>query len=78
MHADCGPLVLYLNTERQREMGLEGGIERGRDGETAVEWERQREGERQKGSCKVGFLYLMSWLLSAGCSLAGLTSGDLT
>ena len=29
---------------------MEGGMETGKDGETAVERERQREGKRQKGS----------------------------
>ena len=29
---------------------MKGGMETGRDGETAVERERQREGKRQKGS----------------------------
>ena len=41
---------------------MEGGMETGRDGETAVERERQREGKRQKGSWE--------WVLGFGVAAA--------
>ena len=58
-------------TERERKRWGGGErMERGRDGEIAVERERGGRG-RQKGSCKVFlFFYVVLWLVSAGYSSA--------
>ena len=49
---------------------MKGGMETGRDGETAVERERHREGKRQKGSWEwvlgFGVAAAFGWMLVGG------------
>ena len=60
---------------------MEGGMETGRDGETAVERERQRVGKRQRGSWKwgLGFGVVAAFgrMLVGGADFGGTQLGRL-